>query len=109
MVQSYLSNRKQYVNWHGSNSEIETVSCGVPQGSILGPLLFILYVNDLPKVTNKFVSILFADDTTILFERHNIHSIVTSLNYELSKLIIIICVVHDVNGCVFVRSNKYTF
>ena len=44
---SYLSNRKQYVNWQGSNSEIETVSCGVPQGSILGPLLFILYVNDL--------------------------------------------------------------
>ena len=85
---SYLSNRKQYVNWQGSNSEIETVSCGVPQGSILGPLLFILYVNDLSKVSNKFVSILFADDTTILFEGQNIDSIVTSLNYELVKLII---------------------
>ena len=80
---SYLSNRKQYVNWHGSNSEIETVSCGVPQGSIFGPLLFILYVNDSSKVSNKFVSILFADDTTILFEGDNIHSIITSLNYEL--------------------------
>ena len=85
---SYLSNRKQYVNWHGSNSEIETVSCGVPQGSILGPLLFILYVNDLSKVSNKFVSILFADDTTILFEGDNINSIITLLNYELGKLII---------------------
>ena len=85
---SYLSNRKQYVNWHGSNSEIETVSCGVPHGSILGLLLFILYVNDLSKVSNKFVSILFADDTTILFEGDNIHSIITSLNYELGKLII---------------------
>ena len=88
LFKSYLSNRKQYVNWHGSNSEIETVSCGVPHGSILGPLLFILYVNDLSKVSNKFVSILFADDTTILFEGHNIHSIIASLNYELGKLII---------------------
>ena len=85
---SYLSNRKQYLNWHGSNSEIETVSCGVPQGSILGPLLFILYVNDLSKVSNKFVSILFADNTTILCEGDNIHSIITSLNYELGKLMI---------------------
>ena len=82
---SYLTNRKQYVNWQDTNSEIETVSCGVPLRSILGPLLFILYVNDLPKVSNKFISILFADDTTILFEGNNIHSIVTSLNYELDK------------------------
>ena len=76
------------MNWPGSNSEIETVLCGVPQGSILGPLLFILYVNDLSKVSNKCVSLLFSDDTTILFAGHNIHSIVTSLNYELGKLII---------------------
>ena len=85
---SYLTNRKQYVNWQDTNAEIETVSCGVPQGSIFGPLLLILYVNDLPKVSNKFVSILFADDTTILFDRNKIHSIVTPLNYELDKLVI---------------------
>ena len=85
---SYLSNRKQYVNWQGRYSVIETVSCGVPRGSILGPLLFILYVNYLSKVSNKIVSILFVDDTTILFEGHHIDSIVTSLNYELGTLII---------------------
>ena len=53
----------------------------------LAPSLFIVYVNDLSKVLNKFVSI-FADDTTVLFEGHNIDFIVTSLNYELGKLII---------------------
>ena len=84
----FKSNRKQYVNWQGSYSEIETVSCGVPQGSILGPLLFILYVNDILRVSNKFTSIIFADDATILFEGYNIHSIVTSLNHELGKLMI---------------------
>ena len=76
------------MNWQDTNSEIEPVSCRVPQGSILGPLLFSLYVNDLPKVSNKFVSILFADDTIILLEGNNIDSIVTPLNYELDKLVI---------------------
>ena len=63
---------------------------GAPQGYIFGPLLFILYVNGLSNVSNKFVLILVADDTTILFEGYNIHSIVTSLNYELGKLIILL-------------------
>ena len=87
---SYSSNRKQYLNLQVSNSEIETVSCGVPQSSVPGPPLFILYVNYLSKVSNKCVPILDADDTTILFEGHTIHSIGTSLNYELGKLIILL-------------------
>ena len=84
----YLTNIKQYVNWQDTNSEIETVSCGLPQGFILGPLLFILYVNDLPKVSKKCVSILLTDDTTILFEGNNIHFIGSLLNFELDKLVI---------------------
>ena len=61
---SYLSNRKQFVEYNKFNSKICTIDCGVPQGSVLGPLLFILYTNDLPKCINKSKSILFADDTT---------------------------------------------
>ena len=50
---SYLSNRKQFVTIQGCNSKHETISVGVPQGSILGPLLFILYVNDLQNVSTE--------------------------------------------------------
>ena len=83
---SYLTNRKQFVNFQGTESLTEYVTCGVPQGSILGPLLFIIYINDLPNVTNKLFPILFADDTTLLIEGSNIHNIITSLNNELNSL-----------------------
>ena len=62
---SYLCGRKQYVHFNGENSNQHDVTCGVPQGSVLGPLLFIVYTNDLPNALNDSHSILCADDTTI--------------------------------------------
>ena len=62
--ESYLTERKEFVSINGKNSLLTAVTLGVPQGSILGPLLFLLYINDLPLVSKLF-ALLFADDTTL--------------------------------------------
>jgi len=70
--QSYLSNREQFVDIDGYKSDSLSITCGVPQGSILGPLLFLLYINELPN-TSKLLSFhLFADDTNIYCSRKNL-------------------------------------
>ena len=61
----YLSNRRQYVTYNGETSTMKGISCGVPQGSILGPLLFLIYINDLCSVCKHITPILFADDTNL--------------------------------------------
>ena len=60
---SYLTNRSQFVSDNGTNSHTLSITTGVPQGSILGPLLFIIYMNDIHNASSKFHAILFADDT----------------------------------------------
>ena len=77
-------NRKQTVQFKTEQSEERPGNCGVAQGSILGPLLFIFYVNDLPKVCSKTKVILYVDDTAILCKGKNIAQIQNTLNSEMS-------------------------
>ena len=75
LLKSYLTNRKQYVKIGNHKSELRQINCGVPQGSVLGPLLFILYINDLHKACNIGNLRIFADDTTVFFKCININDI----------------------------------
>ena len=83
---SYLSNRKFKVNLNQIFSEPGNLLCGVPQGSILGPLLFLLYINDMPQSVNCEL-LLYADDTCLIFQHNDIKEIENQLN----KNFILIC------------------
>ena len=82
----YLYNRKQYVLYNSYKSEYKNILCGVPQGSILGPLLFILYVNDITNTSNVLEFVLFADDTTITYSHSDIISKFDMINSELQEV-----------------------
>ena len=83
---SYLNKREQFTSINNTHSDKKNISCRIPQGSVLGPLLFLIYINDLPNVSKKTYSIIFADDTSVFLEGNNLNSSSTIINEELNKL-----------------------
>ena len=87
LFKSYLANRKQFVSLNGFESSIEDITCGVPQGSTLGPLLFLLYINDFRLCLTDASSGHFADDTFIIYNSKKLKTIETVINFELKQVI----------------------
>jgi len=86
IISSYLSGRSQYVTYNHTNSSKQHISCGVPQGSILGPLLFLVYVDDMQNCSSLLKFILFADDTNIFISAKKSIDIIVLANSELNRI-----------------------
>ena len=84
--QYLFSDRKQFVEWENCKSSFQTIKCGVPQGSILGPILFLIYINDLCNSSSILSYILFADDTNIFYSCDNLQEGLRIVNEELRKI-----------------------
>ena len=87
LLKSFISNRKYFVSVNGSTSETKTVNIGVPQGSTLGPLLFLLYVNDMSNSSSILNFKQFTDDTTITHSGPNLELLTKEIEQELSKVL----------------------
>jgi hypothetical protein len=88
LIRSYLSNRKQICILKNSKSQQKTVQCGIPQGSNLGPLLFFIYINDLPNCLKHTQASMFADDTNSTCTGSSANEIEYKLNSDLCNVFI---------------------
>ena len=82
---SYLDNRSQSVKVGNEISEIKSINIGLPQGSVLAPYLFLIYVNDVSSISNLFSTVLFADDTNLIFEDKNLNNLIEKTNLGLQN------------------------
>ena len=85
-IESYLFNRSQYVTYNNTDYKLCPIKFGVPQGSILGPLLFLLYINDICNISTILKVLLFADDTNLLCSGKKLETLIETMNSELKKL-----------------------
>ena len=85
LIKSYLSNRKQFVQYSDGKSDVKDVLHGVPQGSILGPLFYIIYANDFSRASSLLFTIMFADDTSVFIEGQSYENVYKVVNEELKK------------------------
>jgi len=83
---SYLQNRSQFVAYNGHNSIKLPLTCGLPQGSIYGPLLFLIYINDIANISDILQLILFADDTNLFAFHRDQNTLVQLVNRELELI-----------------------
>ena len=83
---SYVSNRRQFVSYKFHHSLEQPITCGVPQGNVLGPLLFIIYINDICRSSDDMSFCLFADDTSLIYNHHHVDTAIHNINAELVKI-----------------------
>jgi hypothetical protein len=84
--ENYLNCRTQYVNINGIDSTEQLVRCGVPQGSVLGPILFLIYINDISHLSLRGIPTLFADDTSVFYSSSHVEELIHNMEHDLKIL-----------------------